>query len=495
MPEALPEPTAGEPATDARVSDEISPEELAHPESLGAVHVTAVPPSEGGLWSVQRRPLTLGLVLTITLVAAEALAISTAMPIVARELGGLELYGLVFSAFFVGSMFGVVVVGGLIDRIGVVRPFVLGLVLFGIGLTIGGLTPSMPILIVARFIQGVGGGTIPPVAYVAIGRTLPEHLRPRMFALLSTAWLVPGLAGPAIAGFVAETWSWRLVFLGLLPLIVISGTMAFRGLRGIRESSAARSTDSLRRRLGEGIALAVGVSLLTAGLESDSPVLVVGLTAVGAGITAFVFARFTPPGTLRAAPGYPTSVLLRGLTTFMFYLVDVYVALLLEQVRGLSATEAGIALTGATIFWTFGSWTQARLSTRYRPEQFVRVGFPIVAVSIGLLGLVLFPSVRALLAVPIFAAAGFGMGLTYAQFAILVLRDAPAAIQGKVTAGLTLSDSIGTNLGTSVTAGAIGAAVRAGLGPGPGIGLAVLLAAALGFAGFLLSPRLRPTVR
>jgi len=450
-----------------------------------------------GLWSAERRPLTLGLVLTITLVAAEALAISTAMPIVARELGGLELYGLVFSAFFIGSMFGIVVVAGLIDRIGVIRPFVVGLVLFGIGLTIGGLAPSMPVLIVARFIQGIGGGVIPPVAYVAIGRTLPESLRPRMFAMLSTAWLLPGLAGPGIAGFVAETWTWRLVFLGLLPLIVVSGTMAYRGLRGISDTRAAANTEpvSLPRRLGEGVALAVGVAMLTAGLESDNPAAIVGLAIVGAALTGWVFWRFTPPGTLRAARGYPTAVLLRGVCTFMFFLIDSYVALLLEQVRGLSATEAGIALTGATIFWTFGSWTQARLSTRYSHETFVYVGFPLVATSIGLLGLILLPAVPALLAVPIFAAAGYGMGLLYSQFALLVLRDTPQSIQGKVTAGLTLSDSIGTNLGTSIAGGAIGAAVRAGLGPGPGIGFAIGLAVILGFAGLLLSPRLRPTVR
>ena len=485
--------------------NEVTPEELAHPESLGGPVVPWKAPDRvvdgdgtDGLWSAERRPLTLGLVLTITLVAAEALAISTAMPIVARELGGLELYGLVFSAFFIGSMFGIVVVAGLIDRIGVVRPFVLGLVLFGIGLTIGGLTPSMPVLIVARFIQGIGGGVIPPVAYVAIGRSLPERLRPAMFAMLSTAWLLPGLAGPAIAGFVAETWNWRLVFLGLLPLIVVAGTMAYRGLRGIRDATPSppgTEPVSLVQRFAEGVTVAVGVGLLTFGLESDSPALIVGLTALGALMTGYVYRRFTPPGTLRAARGYPTAVLLRGVLTFAFFLVDAYVALLLEQVRGLSATEAGIALTGATIFWTFGSWTQARLSTRFAHERFVLVGFPVIAVTLALLGIILIPSVPALLAVPIFAACGYGMGLTYAQFALIVLRDTPQDIQGKVTAGLTLSDSIGTNLGTSVTAGAIGAAVRAGLGPGPGIGLGIVLGAGLAVVGFLLAPRLRTTVR
>src|SRR3954467_11462830 len=94
-----------------------------------------------GLWSPARRGLTLGLVLTITLVAAEALAVPTAMPIVAQDLGGEGAYGRGFAAFSVGALLGIVVVGALIDREGVVRPFVGGLVLFGIGLVIGGGRP------------------------------------------------------------------------------------------------------------------------------------------------------------------------------------------------------------------------------------------------------------------------------------------------------------------------------------------------------------------
>ena len=75
------------------------------------------------LWRPDRRALTLGLVLTITLVGFESLAISTVMPIVAKELGDLELYGWVFSAFFLGSLIGIVVVGGAIDRGGLAVPF------------------------------------------------------------------------------------------------------------------------------------------------------------------------------------------------------------------------------------------------------------------------------------------------------------------------------------------------------------------------------------
>ncbi|HEX5148660.1 MAG TPA: MFS transporter, partial [Candidatus Limnocylindrales bacterium] len=178
------------------------------------------------LWSPSRRPLTVGLVLTITLVASEALAVATAMPVVARDIGGLSLYGWVFSAFFLGSLIGISVVGGLIDERGIVVPFVGGLVLFGVGLFICGLAPSMETIVVGRFIQGLGGGAVPPVAYVAIGRSLPDRLRPHMFAIMSAAWVLPGVAGPAIAGLIDER-GMVLPFVGGLVLfgvgLLISG--------------------------------------------------------------------------------------------------------------------------------------------------------------------------------------------------------------------------------------------------------------------------------
>lgn len=480
-------------------SNEVSPEELAHPESL-AVHQVPSPPGDAGLWSPERRPLTIGLVLTITLVAAEALAVTAAMPIVVRELGGLELYGLVFSAFLVGSLIGIVVAGDLIDRRGVVLPFILGLSLFAIGLVLAGAAVSMPMLIFARLIQGIGGGAIPPIAYVAIGRSLPEHLRPRMFATLSTAWILPGLLGPGIAGFVAEAFDWRWIFFGLLPLIALSGAMAFRGLRGMIRGDVAKTGTTAPSatfggtgsRIRDGLIVAVGVTIAGIGLASESLALTVALGAIGLAITLWAFARLAPRGTLRAARGYPTAVLLRGLLTFAFFTVDAYVTLLLVEVRGWSAAAAGLALTAATVSWTAGSWTQARLSARIPHEWFVRIGFPVVAAGIAGLGLILLPGVPAWLAVPIFAFGGFGMGLVYAQFALIVLRDVPRASQGTVTSGLTLSDTLGTTLGLSLAAAFVAASVRAGAGPAPGLAAAIAAGTLVAIAGWALSPRLLP---
>ena len=190
-----------------------------------------------------------GLIATITLVALESLAIGTVLPLVGDELGQLELYGWVYSAFFLGNLLGVVVAGGALDRLPLWKPFAVGLVLFGLGLLIGGLAPSMVILVGARFIQGLGGGAIGPTAYVAIGRTLPERLQPRMFALLSTAWVVPGVIGPSIAAIVGEYTTWRLVFLGLIPFLTVAGWP--RGHRAAPHPGG-RAAGGARRRRGDG---------------------------------------------------------------------------------------------------------------------------------------------------------------------------------------------------------------------------------------------------
>ena len=454
--------------------------------------VPGPPDDRGGLWSARRRNLTVGLVLTVTLVAFEALAVSTIMPIVADELGNLQLYGWVFTAFMLGSLIGIVVVGGIIDRRGLGGPFAVGIGLFVTGLILGGLAPSMEVLVLARFIQGLGAGTVPPIAYVAIGRSLPERLRPQMFATLSTAWVLPGVLGPAIAGVVGESVGWRYVFLGLLPLIAIASAIAYPQVR--RVGPAATLSDSavnLRDRLPLALVVATGTGLLLAGLTSGQPVPLVVLGTLGAALSLFALHRLTPPGTLRAARGLPAAVLVRGIITFAFFGVDAYIALLLVDWRGLSATQAGIALTAATLTWTSGSWIQARLSSRFPPERFVRFGIVALIIGLATFLLVLLPEVSPWLAVPTVGIAGLGMGLAYSPLALIVLREAHGAEQGRASSALSLTDSLGTALGIGITGAAVAASVRAGDGPAQGLAIGFMVAIGVALVGLLLGGRLR----
>src|SRR3954466_180181 len=104
-------------------------------------------PAREGLWSPAYRSLTRGLVLPITLVASEALAVSTILPDVRDDLGGIRLYGWVYSAFMLSSLVGIVAPGRAADRQGPAAPYATGLVLFASGLVVGGLAPSMPVLV------------------------------------------------------------------------------------------------------------------------------------------------------------------------------------------------------------------------------------------------------------------------------------------------------------------------------------------------------------
>ncbi|HEV2368543.1 MAG TPA: MFS transporter, partial [Acidimicrobiales bacterium] len=161
------------------------------------------------------RPLTLGLPLVVTLFAFDNLGVTTVMPRVAHDLSGLSLYGWAFSAFTLASIVGLVEAGRRADRRGPAPGLSVGLGLFVVGLITTASAPDMPVVMAGRALQGLGSGAFGTTMYVVIGRAYPEALRPRMFAVLSTAWVVPSLVGPALAGFVADSVGWRAVFAGL----------------------------------------------------------------------------------------------------------------------------------------------------------------------------------------------------------------------------------------------------------------------------------------
>ena len=451
--------------------------------------------SEGrvrGLWAPQTRGLTVGLVLSITFVASEALAVVTVMPLVARDLGGLRLYGWVFSAFMLGSVVGIVAAGREADRRGPAIPFVAGLVLFGSGLAVAGLAPSMGVLVAGRVLQGLGAGAVPSVAYAAIGRSFPGPLQARMMAVLSTAWVVPGLAGPVLAAEVAHVFGWRWVFLGLLPVVAVAGAIAVPALARLGPPGAGPVQE---HQLIHGVVVAAGATMILAGLTlaAGSGATAAGAVAAGAalivaGVAAGLPAlrRLVPAGTLTARPGLPATILSRGLLTFVG--ADAYVTLAITAVRHRSPLVAGIAVTGATVGWTAGAWVQARLSETWQGRRFVRTGLVIVLAGIAGMVLVLRPDVPVAVGLASWTVAGLGMGLAYSPLSLMMLRHAPPGREGRASASLNLADVLGTALGIGVG----GAAVAAGAGRNLPLGITAAFAAsaAVGVVALMVTRRL-----
>ncbi len=330
-----------------------------------------------------RRALQIGLVAVVTLVAFEALAVTTILPEIEADLGGIAWYGWVTSAFFLGTMIGIVFAGDQADQRGAGPPYVVGLVLFAVGLAIGGFAPSMPVLVVGRFVQGFGAGVVPAIGYVAIGRAFEVQERPRMFAILSTAWVVPGLIGPVLAERIAEGVGWRWVFIGLIPLVAVAGAFVIPAMMrlGPVADHEAPSVPFRRLRLVEAARVAAGTALLVAGLTFDRRLLVPAV-AVAVVVGLGPLRRLTPPGTLRGAPGLPAVIASRGLLTCAFFGLDAFVPYAITNGRSRSTLAASLAVTVGAVSWTAATWIQQRWIGRLGEARFVRAGYLLLAPGI-----------------------------------------------------------------------------------------------------------------
>ena len=410
------------------------------------------------------------------------------MPVVARDLGGLRLYGWVFSGFMLGSVVGIVAAGREADRRGPAVPFVAGVVLFGSGLAVAGLAPSMAVLVAGRVLQGVGAGAVPAVAYATIGRSLPEALRARMMAVLSTAWVAPGLVGPAISAEVARLFGWRWVFLGLLPVVAVAGGIAVPALIRIGPPAASQARE---HRLSDGLRTAAGAAMVLAGLS------LAGAGAIPAGIALIAAAAWpacprcagwSRPGPWPAAR-LPATIASRGLLTFTFFGADAYVTLAVTALRHRTPVIAGLAVTGATVSWTSGTWVQARLSGTWEGRRLVRAGLAVVLAGIaGMMVLVLDPAVPVAEGLAAWTVAGLGMGLAYAPLSLMMLQKAAPGQEGQASASLNLADVLGTATGIGVGGAAVAAAAGSDLRCG--VLAAFAVPAAVGLLALVFTRRL-----
>ncbi len=449
--------------------------------------------SRAGVMSRERRTVTIGIALAVTVVAFEALSVATILPIVSRHLGDLRLYGWVFSAFLLSSLLGIVVAGTLADRGRLIGPMVVGLSLFACGLVIGGLAPDMPVLVAGRAVQGLGAGVVPAVAYVAISRGYPDALRPRMFAVISTAWVVPGLVGPVAAAFVATTVGWRWVFLGLLPLVLVAGILAVLALRGVAVPTRLRGNAAPPYLPVLGV---IGGGALALGSLSDvgrAPAAAAGVV-VGAALLLVSLRKLAPRGTLAAAPGLPATILSRGLVTCFFFGGEAYVPYALTIVRHAPTSLSAFALMASTITWTAGSWGQAKFIRRVGPRRLVRAGVCVALTGLALMGLTLLPSLPSWIGIVAWGVAGGGMGLAYAPMSVTTLDAAAEGEEGAATASLQVFDVLGQAIGAG-GAGALVAATVAAAGHRLGAGTAFAFSEAVGLCAVVVSARLPRRLR
>ncbi|MGW0574574.1 MFS transporter [Streptomyces sp. NPDC002920] len=407
------------------------------------------------------RALTVGIVSVVLLIAFEATAVGTAMPVAARELHGVSLYAFAFSGYFTTSLFGMVLAGQWSDRRGPLGALSAGIGSFGVGLVVAGSAGSMWVFILGRAVQGLGGGLVIVALYVVVGRAYPERLRPAIMAAFAACWVVPSIVGPLAAGSVTEQLGWRWVFLGIPVLVVPPLALALPQIRRRAGGAAGVGASSFdRRRIWLALGISGGAALLQYAAQDLRPAAVV--PAVG-GLALLVPAvvGLLPRGTWRAARGLPSVVLLRGVAAGAFISAESFVPLMLVSERGLSPTLAGFSLAASGGTWALGSWVQTRARVEPYRERLMTIGMVLVAGAIAVAPTVLVHSVPVWTLAVAWGVGCFGMGLVISSTSVLLLKLSAPEEAGANSASLQISDGLSNALLL-----AVGGAAFAALGGG-----------------------------
>ncbi|POX49427.1 MFS transporter [Streptomyces sp. Ru71] len=401
------------------------------------------------------RALSIGIVSVIVLIAFEATAVGTAMPVAARELNGVSLYAFAFSGYFTTSLFGMVLAGQWSDRRGPLGALTCGIGAFGAGLLLSGTAGAMWLFIAGRAVQGLGGGLVIVALYVVVGRAYPEPLRPAIMAAFAAGWVVPSVVGPLAAGAVTEHLGWRWVFVCIPVLVVVPLALALPQIRlrasGPVESGAdapgregaGRAAD--RRRLRLALGISAGAGLLQYAAQDLRPL---SLLPGAAGVALLVpsVLGLLPRGTYRAARGLPSVVLLRGIAAGSFIAAESFVPLMLVTQRGLAPTLAGLSLAAGGATWALGSWVQSRPRVEPYRERLMTLGMVLVAAAIAAAPSVLIEAVPVWTVAVAWGFGCFGMGLVISSTSVLLLQLSAPEEAGANSAALQISDGLSNAL-------------------------------------------------
>ncbi len=402
----------------------------------------------GGLLSRAYALTTAGMFALVFFSAFEALAVTTVMPGVARELDGVRLYALSFAAPLASGVVGMVLTGWWSDRRGPRTPLLTSVAAFAAGLLVCGLATSMPVLVAGRLLQGLGGGGLTVGLYVVVGLVFPQALQPAVFASFAAAWVLPSLVGPAVAAWVAGAFGWRWVFLGVLALVALATALVLPAVRSLPPPTSAheaRPGASGGRRLVWAVVAAIAV--LSLDLVGDR----VALSVLAAVVVLLAVRPLVPRGTLLAARGLPSVILARGALSASFFCSEAYLPFVLQDQWGWSTGAAGAALAAAGITWAVASQLQARLRRQLADHRAILLGATCLVLGIaGAFAVVSLHGPAAAL-VASYGVASAGMGTSYPRTSVATLSASDDRNRGFNSSALSVADSLGGALALAVS--------------------------------------------
>ena len=359
-------------------------------------------------------PQLLTLCLAIWLHAANSMLTATTMPDAVGDIGGLRLISWAFALYLMGSIVAATAISVCVASYGLRRTMMASTLLYTLGCVICAAAPAMPVLLAGRTVQGLGGGALVALVYIAQDRFFPNRLVPRIVACLSVVWTASALCGPLIGGAFATAGLWRFAFwaFALQGLVLAAAVNPLLSRVRVDMSLQARPIPVVRLAFVAGAILAISFAGVVASAVSAAALLVSGCVCLGlfvkrdaaAGRTRLLPNRATDLGHPVGCGIAMTFVLSLSMMSFL-----VYGPILLIRLYELTPLQAGFVVVAESLGWGAGALLLSGLAPAHE-GRLIRIGSGVLAAGLAAQAwFVPFGPLWLVVAAAFFGTAGFGM--------------------------------------------------------------------------------------
>lgn len=395
--------------------------------------------------------VTIGIMLSLFLASMESTVVGTAAPTIVGQLGGLEHYAWLFSAYMLASTTTVPLYGKLSDLYGRRKVYLVAMTLFLTGSIFSGQAQTMTQLILARALQGIGAGGILPLAFTLIGEMFSLEQRTKMQGVFSGVWGVSSIIGPLLGGFLVDSLSWHWVFyINIIPGLLAASFVGF----GWRDQNVSREKPAVDYA-GAGLLVTAIVTLLLGLTDELAAPLRLGLVLT----SLLLFTLLLWVERRAVDPILPVALFRERLFAAtiahgvlagaaMFGSIS-YVPLFVQSVLGTSATRAGITMSPMLLGWVTASIIGTRIMLRVGFRQLALLGTSLLTVGAFLMSRIT-PDIDQRLLMVFVALMGLGMGFSIPPFLIAVQTVVERRYLGTATSTMQFSRSMGGTLGVSI---------------------------------------------
>jgi EmrB/QacA subfamily drug resistance transporter len=398
----------------------------------------------------------LALLLGIFMASLDQTIVSTAMPTIVKDLGGLDKFVWVFSAYMIASVVFTPIFGKLSDMFGRKLFFAFGLVLFMIGSALCATATDMTQLILYRALQGIGGGALMPIAFTIIFDVFPPEQRGKMNGLFGAVFGLSSVFGPSIGGYFTDYLNWKWVFFINLP-IGVAATALLLAFYHETKQHRKQKIDYAGAALLTASILSLMFALEMGGKDyawgSVQIVTLFALFIVCLAAFLFVEAKLASDPIVKLALFRNKLFTSSQLVSFFYGAVMIagasYIPLFIQGVQSSSASTAGNIMTPMMLGVVASSMVGGRFVTRFAYRTIMVVSALVLFAGVALLSSMTADTPR-LLMTAYMVVVGLGMGVSFPVLNMSALHDVQPQFKGAVTSLVVFFRTIGSALGVTV---------------------------------------------